>query len=216
MKLKNACVSRSARKILWRVLVLVTLAAGPAAGQAETDEAESQSESSTSNLWAVVGASQVNIRGDCQFCRELGIDDRITHSWGLAGNIGVRVTPKTDVGAEVFWTPFTSREERPIRATFLLGVVQFRPWESQGFFVKLGIGMAFTRTFVIEEEDPITQKALAVLTGGGWAFRRDKRIGFQVHGNLHVAALGDFTVGDEVFENVMGNFWSLGGGIVIR
>ena len=204
--------------ILWSLLVLVPipLAAGPAAAQAEPDEPEGQSESSTSKLWGVIGASQVNIRGDCQFCSEFGIEDNLDHSWGVNGNFGVRVTPKTDVGAEVFWTPFTSREGTPIRATFVLGVVQFRLWESQGFFVKLGIGMAFTRNFLIEEENPITQKALSVLTGGGWAFRRDKRIGFQVQGNLHAAALGDFRLGEDVFENVMGNFWSAGVAIVIR
>ena len=143
-------------------------AGGPPRGRADGDRpAESRSEASDSKLWAVVGASQVNIRGDCQFCAEFGIDDRVTHSWGLTGNIGVRVNSKTDVGAEVFWTPFDSRIGTPIRATFVLGAVQFRPWESQGFFVKLGIGMAFTRNFVLEDRSPINQKALSVLIGAG-------------------------------------------------
>ena len=209
-------MSRLARTVLWCLLALFPLAAGPAFGQAEPDAPESQAESSTSNLWAVVGASQVNVRGDCTFCEVLGIEARTTHTWGLVGDIGVRVNPKTDVGAEVMWTPGTARGGTPFRATFLLGVVQFRPWASQGFFVKGGMGMAFTRNFLIEEEGPINQKALSVAIGGGWAFRRDERIGFQVHGTLHAAALGDFATSEGVLENVMGNFWSVGGAIVIR
>ena len=112
--------------------------------------------------------------------------------------------------------PATTRSGTPFRATFLLGIVQFRPWESQGFFVKGGMGMAFTRNFLTEEEDTITQKALAVEIGGGWAFRSDKRVGFQLHGTLHVAALGDFVASEGVLENVMGNFLSLGGAVIIR
>ena len=144
------------------------------------------------------------------------IEAQKRYSWGLVGDIGVRINNKTDAGLEVAWIPSETRGGTPFRATFLLGIVQFRPWESQGFFVKGGMGMAFTRNFLIEEEDPITQKALAVDIGGGWAFRPDKRVGFQLHATLHVAALGDFATGEEVVENVMGNFWSLGGAVVIR
>ncbi len=209
-------MSGRARTVLWCLLAFFLFAAGPAAGQAEPDEPETQAESATSNLWAVVGASQITARGDCTFCEVLGIEARITHTWGLLGNIGVRVNPKTDVGAEVAWTPATTRDGSPFRATFLLGVVQFRPWASQGFFVKGGMGMAFTRNFLAEAEGSLNQKALSVAFGGGWAFRRDERFGFQVHGTLHAAALGDFVTSEVVLENVIGNFWSLGGAIVIR
>ena len=51
----------------------------------------------------------------------------------------------------------------------------------------------------------------------GWAFRPAHRVGFQVFGAQHVAALGDFqTAADEDIEDVVGNFWSLGIAIVIR
>ena len=211
-------MNRRARCVLRCLLALSTLtAATAAAAQTESAAPESRPESGTSNFWAAVGASQVTARGDCQFCSNFGIEDHRDYTWGLVGDVGARVTPKTDVGGEVAWMPVTARGGQEVRATFLLGVAQYRPWESQGFFVKLGMGMAFTRNFVFEEEDPITQKALAVLIGGGWAFRRDERIGFQLHGTLHSATLGDFVRSEEeVLESVISNFWSIGAALVFR
>jgi hypothetical protein len=206
-------MSRLNRLILCCVIGLVWLAPGRVDGQAE---ASGVSDSNPSRVWAVIGGSWVTIRGDCTFCEVQGIEAHRDYSWGLVGDIGVRVNNKTDAGLEVAWMPATTRSGTPFRATFLLGIVQFRPWESQGFFIKGGMGMAFTRNFLTEEEDTITQKALAVDIGGGWAFRPDKRVGFQLHGTLHVAALGDFVTSEGVLENVMGNFWSLGGAVVIR
>ena len=89
---------------------------------------------------------------------------------------GARVNRKMDVGAEVSWVPATSRDGVDIRTTFLLAAAQFRPWESQGFFVKGGMGMAFVRNFVYDEtgtQPPITSKALGLSYAAGWAFRRD-------------------------------------------
>jgi hypothetical protein len=55
-----------------------------------------------------------------------------------------------------------------------------------------------------------------VVIGGGWAFRPSERVGLQVLGAQHVAALGDLQAGHETVEDVVGNFWSLAVGIVIR
>jgi hypothetical protein len=54
------------------------------------------------------------------------------------------------------------------------------------------------------------------MIGGGWAFRRDKRVGFQVFASQHVAALGDLQTAAESVPDVVGNFWSLGASIVFR
>ncbi len=129
---------------------------------------------------------------------------------------GVRVNDKTDAGLELAWVPASSRDGDPVRTTFLIGIAQFRPWASQGFFVKGGIGMAFVRNWVFSGESLITSKALAVAIGAGWAFRRDERLGFQIFGAQRVAALGDFETRAGPVENVMANFWSLGAAVVIR
>ena len=72
-----------------------------------------------------------------------------------------------DVGAEVFWMPMTTAAASARRID---AVAQFRPWASQGFFLKGGAGMAFVRNWVdASGPDPINSKALSVVIGGGWA-----------------------------------------------
>ena len=190
----------------------------PAQTTAQTQEvgAETAPGSTSSRMWLVLGGAQTAVRGDCTFCEVQAVDARYTNTWSLLANIGSRVNNRTDVGGEVAWVPGTARGGASIRATFLLGVVQFRPWASKGFFVKGGMGMAFIRNFLLEDESPITQKALGVVIGGGWAFRTDKRVGFQLHAAQHAAALGDFETREGTLENVLGNFWTLGGAVVIR
>jgi hypothetical protein len=77
--------------------------------------------------------------------------------------------------------------------------------------------MAFVRNWVdVISPDSFNQKALSVVLGAGWVFRPQARIGLQVFGAQHAAALGDLQTATEQVPDVIGNFWSLGGGIVIR
>jgi hypothetical protein len=97
------------------------------------------------------------------------------------------------------------------------GVAQFRPWASKGFFVKGGAGMAFVRNWVdVIGPESFNQKALSVMIGTGWVFRPHARVGLEVFAAQHAAALGDLQTSSGQIPDVMGNFWSLGGGIVIR
>jgi hypothetical protein len=167
----------------------------------------------SSKLWLTAGAASATLRGDCQTCEE---DFPYRHAGSILANIGYRVNDQMDVGGEIFWMPVDT-EQGEIRTTHLDAVAQFRPWASKGFFLKGGAGMAFVRNWVDAMGlAPVNQKALSVIIGAGWAFRPDQRVGFQVFGAQHVAALGDFQTADEDIEDVVGNFWSLGVAVVIR
>jgi hypothetical protein len=121
-----------------------------------------------------------------------------------------------DAGAEVFWMPVDTEDGR-VRSTHIDAVAQFRPWVSQGFFLKGGAGMAFVRNWLdITRPDVINSKALSVVIGAGWAFRPAERVGLQLVGTQHVAALGDLESASGSIPDVMANFWSLGAAIVIR
>jgi hypothetical protein len=79
--------------------------------------------------------------------------------------------------------------------------------------------MAFVRNWTIElngETPPITSKAFALGLAAGWEWRFARRFGAQVFGAQHVATLGDLTGNGTTAENVVGNYWSVGGAIVIR
>ena len=193
-----------------RILLLLLLSSGVAAAQTAT----SSSPSSGWQPWIVVGGSSTTLLGDCTDCPA----DTYVHDGGVLGIVGTPLTPRTDIGGQIFWVPSSSAAGEPINTTYVMGTFQFRPWGSSGFFVRLSSGMAFVRNWVVDTDTStsFTSKAFALEIGGGWEWRFSRRFGTQVFGSQHVAALGDLQGATQRVENVMGNFWSVGGGIVIR
>ena len=186
--------------------VLVWLIAASAVAQEAQPEPPSR-------LWIVAGAASGTLRGHCQDCAQ---DFPFRHGPVLTGNAGYRVSPRTDVGVDVFWMQWRNESGR-IRATAIDAVAQFRPWTSKGFFVKGGAGMAFVRNWVQTiGPHPDDSKALAVVFGGGWEFKPKGRLGLQLFATQHVGALGDLQTANGAIADVTGNFWSLGAAIVIR
>lgn len=170
-------------------------------------------QASESRLWLVVGGASATVHGDCQTCEE---ETPYRHGAGILANAGYRVNPKMDVGAEIFWVPLETASGT-IRATHMDAVAQFRPWQTHGFFMKGGAGMAFIRNWV-DTLGPgaINSKALSIVVGGGWAFRVEKRVGFELFASQHAGALGDLKTATADVPDVMGNYWSIGGALVFR
>ena len=166
-----------------------------------------------SRLWIVAGGASGTLRGHCNSCEQ---DFPFRHGGAVVGDAGYRVNSRMDVGADVFWMQWSNESGR-IRATALNGVAQFRPWESKGFFVKGGAGMAFVRNWVQTlGPNPDDQKALSVVFGGGWEFKPTGPLGLQLFAMQHVGALGDLQTAAGPIGDVSANFWSLGAAIVIR
>jgi hypothetical protein len=166
-----------------------------------------------SRLWIVAGGASGTLRGHCQNCEQ---DFPFRHGGAVVGNGGYHVNSRMDVGADVFWMQWKNESGR-IRATAINGVAQFRPWESKGFFVKGGAGMAFVRNWVQTlGPNPDDQKALSVVFGGGWEFNPTGPLGLQLFAMQHVGALGDLQTLNGPVADVSANFWSLGAAIVIR
>jgi hypothetical protein len=139
----------------------------------------------------------------------------------VLANIGHSINPRTDAGVEIVWTPSKSAAGEDIRTTFILGVAQFRPWAAKGFSIKGGMGMAFVRNWVYDfsggvSAPPFTSKALGLTYSAGWTFRHTQRVSVQVFGAQHVATLGDLKTSERTYENVIGNFWSVGAVLVFR
>lgn len=165
--------------------------------------------------WIAAGGAWTTMLGDCTNCEI----ENYLHSGGVMGNVGISINPRTDLGAEVFWIPETLTTGDQIRVTFLMAAVEFRPWRSRGFFLKSGAGMAFLTNWLDaldDQEPPVRSKAFALAIGAGWEWKLRGRLGVQAWATQHVAALGDLQTSTTTIENVMGNFWTVGGGIVIR
>ena len=192
-----------------RICLLLLLSSGVAAAQTAPS-----SPSTGWQPWIVVGGSSTTLLGDCTDCPA----DTYVHDGGVLGIVGTPLTPRPDIGGQIFWVPSSSAAGEPINTTYVMGTFQFRPWGSSGFFLRLSSGMAFVRNWIVDTDTStsFTSKAFALEIGGGWEWRFSRRFGTQVFGSQHVAALGDLQGSTQRVENVMGNFWSVGGGIVIR
>jgi hypothetical protein len=196
-------------------LAFVLLCLAPARVAAQAVPAPAQTEPATGDLYVRAGFLSTTFLGDCTDC-----EGAQYHSTGtLLGAVGWTLNPRTDLGVEILRVFSQETESDRIRVTFLLGSVQFRPWRTRGFFLKAGAGMAFVHNWILqlEGEDPsFRSKAFALDLGAGWEWRLSRHFGAQVLGAQHVAALGDLETSARTVENVMANFWSVGGAVVIR
>jgi hypothetical protein len=202
-------VIRRTRAVVVGVAVFIMLVPAAAVAQPAPPAA-----GPPSRLWLVAGGGSTTLQGDCQTCEE---EYPYRHGGGVLANAGYRVNTRMDVGAEVFWVAPIDTEGGRIRTTHFDAVAQFRPWASQGFFLKGGAGMAYVRNWVdVIGAQSINSKALSLVLGAGWEFQATRRIGLQAFGSQHVAALGDLTTADADIPDVVGNFWSFGAAVVIR
>jgi hypothetical protein len=194
----------------WSVLVVLTAAS--AAAQSTIGGAKGQP-------WLMVGGASTTILSDCPDC---DADGNYRHAASFVANAGVSLNERAEIGAEVTWVPSTAITGDHIRTTFVMGGVQVRPWVRNGFSLKAMSGMAFVRNWVVDlsgggdPAPPFTSKAFALGIGAGWEWRLRNRLGVQVFGTQNVAALGDLQTSQRRVENVVGNFWSIGAGIVFR
>ena len=205
-------------RILWVLLLAAALLASVPSGAGaqpaqEEVPAAGTRQSDQSRIWIVAGGSWTVLQGDCRTCSHTSPS---RHTGSVVSTIGFRVNRGMDAGAEVFWIPSGSEPEQRMRTTSISAVAQFRPWTSSGFFVNGGMGMAFVRNWAYDDEPPVTGKALAMVISAGWAFRRDRRVGFEVFGSQRAIAIGDLSTAEGTVENVVGNYWSAGAAVVFR
>ena len=194
-------------------LGLFALTPAMAFAQAVPQAPSSQPTGGASNVWFVAGGAFATLRGDCQTCEE---DFPYRHSGAVLVDVGYRANPRMDVGAEVYWMPIET-SEGTIRTTHIDAVAQFRPWGSQGFFLKGGAGMAFVRNWVdVLGPDSFNEKGLSVIIGAGWIVRPTARLGLQLFVTQHALAMGDLQSSQGLIDDVIGNRWSIGAAVVIR
>jgi hypothetical protein len=161
------------------------------------------------------GGASTTLLGDCSDCE----GDNYLHGGSFMAGAGMALNSRADLGGEFLYVPVTLTTGDQLRVSYLMVSVQVRPWQSKGFFLKAGSGMAFLKNFlktVNDEGTPLRSKAFALGIGTGWEWRTRSRVGVQAFATLHAAALGDLQTSERTIQNVMGNFWSVGGAIMFR
>lgn len=206
-------MSRRARWQFPCVAAILVLAPALVCAQTPSDVSAS---SPVSRYWLTAGGASTTLFGDCSDCEA----DTYLHSGSVMVAAGWSLNSRADLGGEFLWVPATLTTGDHLKVSNLMVTVQFRPWQSSGFFLKASSGMAFFRNWLktIDENAtvPLRSKAFVLGVGTGWEWRTRSRIGVQAYGTLHAAALGDLETSDRTIQNVMGNFWSVGGAIVVR
>lgn len=197
--------------------VLALVVAGPALAQTAA-QAPVRPRAPRPGLWIVAGGGGVLARGHCGTCDREGV---FLYSPGVLVDVGVRVNPRVDAGFEVVWVRSRIEDLEPIRTTFVLGVGQFRPWTDRAFSIRAGMGIGFVGNGIhtYNQRDPappFTTNAVALTLGLGWEFVRARRLTLQVLATQHVVALGELTTADGSIKNVVGNYWLVGGALVVR
>jgi hypothetical protein len=203
---------RHCRRLAVLALVL-TAAAAPAYAQS-TPSAPTPGASQPSSAWLGVGLGYGAFRTDCNNCTR---DDLYSSGGGLMVSGGRAVNKQLDAGGEIFWAS-TSVDAGKYRAAFLLGTVQYRPWQNHGFYLKGGFGLAYIRTSITVDGQTTTSKpkGLGVHYGAGWVFGQGRRVSFAPFGGHYVASLGDLEVPGGIAEEPVSNVWFAGVTVMIR
>jgi hypothetical protein len=207
------------RRLLVLAFALAWFAPEASAQSAATPANPAATPADQSGWSLVLGGTATTLRGDCQEdCPAHGTGAYL-HTGSVLGMIRYRLNQHMDAGAEVSWVPVTLKSGDDARSTFVMGAAEYTPWPSRGFFLKAAVGMAFVRNFPYDGSGtlpPATSKGLGFSYAAGWTFRQRARVGLQIFGAQHVAALGDFTTGNTTINDVIGNYWSVGAAVVIR
>jgi hypothetical protein len=171
------------------------------------------SETNESRMWIVAGATSATVRGDCQTCEE---DFPYRHGPGILANAGYRVNPRMDVGAEIFWVPLET-------ASGTLNTTHMDAVRTVSSVADARLLHQGRRRYGLHPQlgrcDRTRGDQLQGIVGsrwGGWAFRVEKRVGFQLFASQHAGALGDLQTAAGDVPDVLGNYWSVGAALVFR
>jgi len=201
--------------LLRRALVMSALMVAAAAAPVCAQDTQAPSElPPPTGAWLGAGLGYGAFRTDCSNCAR---DDLYSNGGGLMVSGGVVANGRLDAGGEIFWAS-TAIDAGDYRAAFLLGVAQFRPWKTRGFYLKGGLGLAFIRASITVDDRTTTstQKGLGVHYGAGWVFARERRVSFAPFGGHYVASLGDIPTAGGVAENPVSNVWFAGVTVFLR
>jgi hypothetical protein len=196
---------------LLRLLAVLAFVSGAGVAQAA---AQDPPPASAHGPWVSGGIGYTAFRSGCADCES---DNLYSSGSAWLVNGGFAVNGRMDVGGEVV-TSSTTRDRSHYRTTYVLGIVSFRPWSRQGFFLEGGFGMAyfhggFTVAGLTAEA---TVKGLGVHYGAGWIFGRERRVAVAPFGGHYVATLGDITLPNRVAHNAVSNAWVAGVTLLVR
>jgi hypothetical protein len=194
-----------------RLLLTVALLLVPALAAAQ-DTATAQPDGS--RWWVGGGGGYFPNLASCTGC-----ESERPHRNGGAFLVqgGLRVGARLLVGAEAFSGEKTV-DGADIRNTSLLGIVQYRPFASHGFFIKGGYGMAIVKDVVPTEGGNVAARTrgIGLTYGAGWVFGEGRGVSIAPVAATYVTTVGDVRTQSGTAENVVINGWFAGVVVMFR
>ena len=196
--------------IAWKILT-ATLLLWPGVVRAQ---GTAPTQPQGSRWWVGGGGGYLASRTDCTNCDS-------DQPYGSGGSVlfqgGLRVNERLLAGGEIFSAGRTIGD-LDSRNTYLLALVQFRPFATHGFFIKGGYGMAFVKTAFPLEGVQVTARTwgMGVMYGAGWVFRRDGRVSVAPVAAQYVTTAGDVQAIGGTAQNVVVNSWFVGAVVMVR
>jgi hypothetical protein len=167
-----------------------------------------------SRWWAGGGGGYLAGRADCTNCET---DPPFGNGSAFLFHGGLRVTERLLVGGEIFSTGRTLNGIN-LRDTYLLGIAQYRPFRTHGFFLKGGYGIGFIKdAFTVEGvEETARTSGIGLMYGVGWVFREGSRLSFAPVAAQYVTTVGDVEAAAGTAQNVVVNSWFVGAVVMVR
>jgi hypothetical protein len=167
-----------------------------------------------SRWWFGGGGGYLAGRADCTNCES---DPPFGNGSAFLFHGGLRLTERLLVGGEIFTTGRTMNGT-DLRDTYLLGLVQFRPFATHGFFLKGGYGVAFVKdAFTVEGvQETARTSGIGLMYGVGWVFRESSRVSFAPVAAQYVTTVGDVQAAAGTAQNVVVNSWFVGAVVMVR
>jgi hypothetical protein len=167
-----------------------------------------------SRWWVGGGGGFLASRSDCTNCdsdRPFGSGPAVLFQGGL------RVSERLLVGGEILSTARTI-DGVDFRHSYLLAVVQARPFATHGFFLKGGYGMAIVRDVFQLGGVQVAARpwGMGLMYGAGWVFREGRRISVAPVAAQYVTTVGDLRVFGSTAQNVVINGWFVGAVLMVR
>jgi len=193
------------------LIVTITLILTPCIARAQ---GAATAQSQGSRWWVGGGGGYLAGRADCTNCES---NPPFGNGSAVLFNGGLRVTQRLLVGGEIFSTGRTL-EGMSLRDTYLLGIAQYRPFRSHGFFLKGGYGMGFIKDAYMLEgvEETARTSGIGLMYGVGWVFREDRRLSFAPLAAQYVTTVGDVRGAAGTAQNVVVNSWFVGAVLMVR
>ena len=199
--------------VVARSIALCVALLAPAVSVAQ--EKASPAQAPGSRWWFGAGGGYLAGRAACSNCEsDLPYED----GFGFMVQGGLRATARLLVGGEVF-TADQTLPSGDFRNTHLLGIVEFRPFQSAGFFLKGGYGMAVAKgVFPVEGGGQTTARTwgMGVIYGAGWIFGDGRRVSVAPVAATYITTIGDISAPQGTATNVVVNGWFLGATVMFR